>query len=374
MEELLSSLIAAPDAPLPWERLATVSWWQAMADCPQDPIHHAEGDVATHTRMVMEELRNLAAWRDLPLAQRGVLLLAALLHDVGKPATTATDNDGRVTSPGHSRRGMILAREMLWKAGIPFAVREAVCSLIRWHQRPFFVIGSDDPERAVITIAQSCRCDHLAILAEADVRGRISTTPETMLLHVALFAEVARDAGCLATPYPFASPHSRFEYFRKPGRAANYEAFDDTSGEIILMSGLPGMGKDTLARREFAHLPMLSLDALRTEMRVAHTDDQHGVIRAAREQARVYLRRGEPFVWNATSISREQRETVVALASEYRFRTRIVYVEVPWQVQQRQNKSRDAQVRDVAIHRMIHRWEIPDETEAHTVQLQVSPG
>jgi putative nucleotidyltransferase with HDIG domain len=223
--------------------MATFGWWRAMADCPQDPIHHAEGDVATHTRMVVDELRGLAAWQDLPDTERGVLLLAALLHDVGKPATTTIENDGRIISPGHSRRGAILTREMLWKAGVPFAIREAVCALIRWHQRPFFVIGSDDPERAVITIAQTCRCDHLALLAEADIRGRISASTDDFLLHVALFAEVARDAGCLTAPYPFASAHSRFEYFRKPGRVASYEAFDDTSGEIVLMAGLPGMGK-----------------------------------------------------------------------------------------------------------------------------------
>ncbi len=366
------SFINTPDAPFPWDQLTPLPWWQAMAQCPQDPVHHAEGDVATHTRMVVDELRNLAAWRDLPSGERGVLLLAALLHDVGKPATTATDSDGRVTSLGHSRRGMIIAREMLWKSGVPFAVREAVCALIRWHQRPFFVIGSDDPERSVITIAQTCRCDHLAILAEADVRGRIAPTQELSLLHVALFAEVARDAVCFAAPYSFASAHSRVEYFRKPGRAADYAAFDDTTGEIVMLSGLPGMGKDTLARREFAHLPMISLDALRTEMRVSHTDDQHGVIRAAREAARDYLRRGEPFVWNATTISREQREPILALAADYRFRARVVYVEVPWNVQQKQNRSRDAQVRDAAIQRMIHRWEVPDETEAHTVDLRVS--
>jgi predicted kinase len=118
---------------------------------------------------------------------------------------------------------------------------------------------------------------------------------------------------------------------------------------------------------------MISLDALRAEMGVSHTDDQHGVIRAAREQARVYLRRGEPFVWNATSISCEQRESVVALAAEYSFRTRIVYVEVPWTVQQKQNRGRAEQVRDSAIARMLHRWEAPDETEAHAVERRIQP-
>ena len=33
-----------------WPELTTLDL------CPQDPIHHAEGDVGTHTRMVVEAL------------------------------------------------------------------------------------------------------------------------------------------------------------------------------------------------------------------------------------------------------------------------------------------------------------------------------
>ncbi len=369
--ELFHSLLADPHAAFPADALGRLPWWRDMADCPQDPAHHGEGDVATHTRMVVDELRGGSAWRDLPRDGRGVLLLAALLHDVGKPATTVTEPDGRIGAPGHSRRGAIMTREMLWKAAVPFATREAVCALIRWHQRPFFVFGGEDPARAVIQLAQTCRCDYLAHLAEADVRGRIAADAGEMLLNISLFAETASDNGCLSAPFPFASDASRFAYFRKPGRDAAYAEFDNSEGEIVVLCGLPGAGKDTLARGEFAALPMISLDALRTELGVAHTDSQHPVIGAARERAREHLRRGEPFVWNATTISRDQREPIISLASEYRLRARIVYVEVPWRVQQSQNKGRAEQVPPAAIQRMIHRWEVPDETEAHVVEYRV---
>lgn len=364
----LNKLLAAPDATLAWDECERTDWWRDMATCQQDPVYHAEGDVATHTRMVMDELRNGRAWQGLPETDRGVLLLAALLHDVGKPATTVTDDAGRVTSPGHSRRGAILARQLLYESGVPFAVREAVCALIRWHQRPFWVLESASPERAVITIAQTCRCDLLAVLAEADARGRVSPTLDNALLHVALFAETAKNTGCYDAPYPFASDHARFVYFRTPDRLPDYAAYDDTAGEIVLLSGLPGAGKDTLVRSEWAGLPVVSLDAIRAAQKIAHGGNQHAVIGAARDLARTYLRRGEPFVWNATGINREQRDPVVSLAAEYRFRVRIVYVEAAWHVREQRNKKRAAPVPDAAMARMFARWEPPDETEAHTVE------
>ena len=45
-------------------------WVAPMAACPQDPEHHAEGDVWTHTKMVCEALAGLPAWRALPAGGR----------------------------------------------------------------------------------------------------------------------------------------------------------------------------------------------------------------------------------------------------------------------------------------------------------------
>ena len=42
--------------------LAAVPQLQALATTPQDPIYHAEGDVWTHTCMVVEALLGQAAY------------------------------------------------------------------------------------------------------------------------------------------------------------------------------------------------------------------------------------------------------------------------------------------------------------------------
>ena len=65
------------------------------------------------------------------------------LHDVGKPSTTREEN-GKLTSRGHSSRGDHLVRAALWRAGVPFAIREQICALVRSHQVPFF--GITKPE------------------------------------------------------------------------------------------------------------------------------------------------------------------------------------------------------------------------------------
>jgi predicted kinase len=49
---------------------------------------------------------------------------------------------------------------------------------------------------------------------------------------------------------------------------------------------------------------VISLDDIRRELDVDPADDQSAVVAAAYDRAKGLLRRGEPFVWNATNVSR----------------------------------------------------------------------
>jgi hypothetical protein len=99
-------------------------WVRAMAETPQEPRFHGEGDVWVHTRMVCEALSADEQWTRLSAAERRLLLTAGLLHDAGKPEVTYTDENGRIRSPDHSRRGEVLARRLLWQLEEPFPFRE----------------------------------------------------------------------------------------------------------------------------------------------------------------------------------------------------------------------------------------------------------
>jgi predicted kinase len=135
-----------------------------------------------------------------------------------------------------------------------------------------------------------------------------------------------------------------------------------------VLSGLPGAGKDTLTRQRFGHLPVVSLDDLRLELDVEHGEDQGVVVQASRERARVHLRQGAPFVWNATNLNRQFRQTLLTLLADYRARIRILYVEVPLPTLLAQNRSRTAVVPERVIRRMLDRFELPDATEGHSFE------
>ena len=88
----------------------------------QDPVHQHK-DVLRHTYAVVERCEPDA-----------VLRLAALLHDIGKPATRAITSDG-VTFHHHEMEGARMARTRLSALRYPNATIDDVCTLIELHLR-----------------------------------------------------------------------------------------------------------------------------------------------------------------------------------------------------------------------------------------------
>ncbi|HWF84439.1 MAG TPA: hypothetical protein VG222_06320, partial [Vicinamibacterales bacterium] len=76
---------------------------QALAGCEQEPEWHPEGDVWVHTLQVIDQAR--ARIGDLPRPQQIAVMLGAVCHDLGKPATTAFV-DGRIRSMDHEEQGV----------------------------------------------------------------------------------------------------------------------------------------------------------------------------------------------------------------------------------------------------------------------------
>ena len=136
---------------------ATFPWLEPLGECPQDPLFHAEGDVLTHLGMVLTELAALPAFRDLSEADRHIVFAGTLLHDIAKPECTR-EEDGRIRSPGHAVKGVYKARRILADdpafapLGTPFAVREQILGLVRWHGLPANYLEKPDPMRAVISV------------------------------------------------------------------------------------------------------------------------------------------------------------------------------------------------------------------------------
>jgi putative nucleotidyltransferase with HDIG domain len=186
-----------PDAAVNWEAIAAqFDWVETLANCPQDPIYHAEGDVWTHTRLVCEAMVALPVWQALEPPMQSVLFMAALLHDVAKPAATIVETDGQISSKGHVRQGVKMARQILWDLQVPLWEREAIVRLIEFGSLPLWFWDKPDPQRAVIRASQLMRCDWLAMLAEADLRGRWCDDQQSLLGRVTFFQEYCDELGC----------------------------------------------------------------------------------------------------------------------------------------------------------------------------------
>lgn len=136
---------------------------------------------------------------------------------------------------------------------------------------------------------------------------------------------------------------------------------------MILLSGLPGSGKNTWAANHVPHLPTICLDDIRRELKISPQDNQGKVLQAAKEQAKKFLRAKQSFVWNATNLIRLRRRALVDLFTTYQARVKIIYLETPYQDLLERNRTREESIPTQILERFIDRMEIPERTEAHEV-------
>jgi tRNA nucleotidyltransferase (CCA-adding enzyme) len=148
---------------------------KTLIDIPQEPEWHPEGDVWIHTRLTVDRARELID--DLPYAKQVTVMLAALAHDFGKPATTAFV-DGRIRSREHEEAGVAPTENFLDRLNIHtldgYDVRAQVIALVRDHLKPgeFYKKRDEVSDGAFRRLARKCELDLLYRVAKADSLGR----------------------------------------------------------------------------------------------------------------------------------------------------------------------------------------------------------
>lgn len=149
-----------------------------LASCPQDPEWHPEGDVWTHTLMVVDQARMRVT--DLDRGPAVAVMMAALCHDIAKPETTAVI-DGRIRSPGHEPAGVEPTTRLLDRLNLHsldgFDVRTAVLGMVAHHLKPAAFHKAPTPvsDGAFRRLAQKVNLELLVRLAHADCNGRLGT-------------------------------------------------------------------------------------------------------------------------------------------------------------------------------------------------------
>ena len=59
-----------------------------MKETMQEPAWHAEGDVYTHTTMVVSKLIELNSYKELSEVEKLIVFLSAVFHDIAKHVCT----------------------------------------------------------------------------------------------------------------------------------------------------------------------------------------------------------------------------------------------------------------------------------------------
>jgi tRNA nucleotidyltransferase (CCA-adding enzyme) len=180
-EEFKKLLLKSPDPALGLEALESTGALvlfpelAALRGAPHKASFHPEGDVWTHTLLVVDACAQICRADNLPEHDALPLLLAALCHDLGKPAT-AILIDGVWRNPGHERAGAVPSRSLLARMGCPLSLTERIVALVLEHDRPYRLQLQDRAEPVAdgvirrlalrVPILSLCR------LALADFRGR----------------------------------------------------------------------------------------------------------------------------------------------------------------------------------------------------------
>jgi tRNA nucleotidyltransferase (CCA-adding enzyme) len=147
----------------------------ATVGCPQEPEWHPEGDVWVHTLLVIDEARKRID--DLGYPQQVAVMLGAVCHDLGKPATTAFV-DGRIRSLEHEEEGVAPATRLLDRLNVHslqgFDVRREVLGIVANHLKPGMFCKASPPvgDGAFRRLAQKVDLELLAVVAKADCEGR----------------------------------------------------------------------------------------------------------------------------------------------------------------------------------------------------------
>ncbi|MEO8519822.1 MAG: HD domain-containing protein [Acidobacteriota bacterium] len=190
----------------------------ALEGCEQEPEWHPEGDVWVHTLMVVDQAR--ARIDDLDRPRQVTVMLGAVCHDLGKPATTAF-LDGRIRSIDHEQAGVEPATAVLDRLNVHsmdgFDVRRQILGIVAHHLKPGMFRQSPTPvsDGAFRRLAQKVDLELLARVAKSDCLGR---TGGFDCSAMDWFLERARELGVQhAPPEPLLKGRHLLALGLKPG-------------------------------------------------------------------------------------------------------------------------------------------------------------
>lgn len=186
-EELKKALLKAEKPALFFENLRIMghlSYWfpeiEKLIGVSQSTVYHKEGDVYTHTMMVLDEAAKMRHTVQEPL----YFMLSALVHDLGKVTATKFYN-GNYHATGHEEAGAVIAKTFLHRITNEIALLEYVMNMTEFHTKPRMLADDNSSIKATNKMFDESVNPHdLIKLSLCDGLGKI---PQKPIMHAESF-------------------------------------------------------------------------------------------------------------------------------------------------------------------------------------------
>lgn len=173
-EELKKALLKSDKPSLFFKSLKDMNqlsfWFKEVDDLigiKQSKVHHPEGDVFTHTMMVLDEAAMLRKNAKNQLS----FMLAALCHDFGKITTTKLKK-GKLTAYNHEVESELLAKIFLNRLTNKIILKKEVLNLVKLHMKPNQMYNSAKKKSMMNLWDSAIYPEDLILLSKADSLGR----------------------------------------------------------------------------------------------------------------------------------------------------------------------------------------------------------
>lgn len=126
----------------------------------KSPGRHHVYDVGTHGVLSLKNCRS----------KKPIVRLAALLHDVGKPATFKKQKNGTITFYNHEMVGTKIARNIARRLKLSKKDTQKLATLIRWHQ---FTVDERQTDKAIRRFIRHVGKQNLVDILEVRTSDRL---------------------------------------------------------------------------------------------------------------------------------------------------------------------------------------------------------
>lgn len=373
----------------------------------QDPVWHGEGNVFIHTQYVLDEVYKFldSEANHLSSEHQVSLILAAVLHDIGKPLVTkAKEIEGlsRIVAPQHEERGCAYLAYRLLELNMPYHIVQQTLRLVAYHHLPRRLILNNASKKEYFQLARLVNTELLFYLAKADILGRSCKDQQGQSDYIDLFRLFCEEHQVWGNENPYQdwkqffntelthiSPESRdavlgyaiqdFEkgliYTPEEAIARRYP-YLNSFPQLIIMAGPSGSGKSTWIQKHLKDFNKISLDDLREEFGKSRSNQENNsfIISKAKEQLKNYLRNHDKIVWDATNLRKDFRSMISQFGYDYHALVTMIVLHVSEDSIFQGNQSRNHQVSREVLHSQIESLEWIEDSEAHRIAFVNQEG